>query len=946
LVDVAGSMSGRPTEQVKQTMQEFFKLSKPDDTFQVVTFAGSANELFEKYVPATKANIERALNFTRGIRGGGGTRMLQGIKKVVDAPVDPRRMRIVIMLTDGFIGNEKEIINEVDQKCGDNIRFWTVGIGNSVNRFLIDGVARQGGGMGKVLSLDESPAKLVPEIVERIHRAQLAKINIDWAGLGVHEIYPMKIPELWAGRPVILFGRYFQPGEATIMINGLIEGEPISYPVTVALPDAQPEHGVLAQVWARKKIEDLTYQMMGSEVQELVDEVTSTALNYRLMSKYTSFVAVDEKDVGTIRGPATPPRRVTVPVPMPDGVSWEGVFGPGERQLLADKDMIIEELELPDGVGVTGHFHGVYGTRGGSARRKALLRFGGSATEKEAESRLGVMNGPAAMPTPMFAAGASIGKASELRLGNGTARGVAIARRPTVTANFSDAYTWGWGGGRPTSGIVDIAKAAAAESGKDKITFETNQASVKEALEWLSKETGVKITIADEAKDAADKIKVPLRTNREMTLAQALDWIQQRTGFGFTYKGGAIQLVRSNWQLADERRQEAQKAETDGKLAAACALYKQAYILAGFSRDYRAQSTAQMALSGLLRARQTLLDQYVENLPDLKKQLDLVIRHQSLQDAIAAVQKAGGVKISVREGSFDDVMALLELDRLHVVYLDLRNATVAQALDWLLDPFQLDWQADGKSVVVGTSRRLTADAPAPWVYSIGYIATPIKEELGEDKAANRKLLVEAPQKILDAVRSVVKAGEVRLLDRSRLMAFGTSGEHTAVANRLRGLRTAWTDLQLPPPPPRLRRYTARAELRARRIAQKQQQAVLGALDDYSWKLMAGALAGEADLEALTWLQFAWNHEECANALKTNAQLSARALWCASAATRLLQKNADVRALAQKAVAAAAPNAPDGTAATLEYALAARNLAAAGIKHDKLGDEFVAAAAEA
>ena len=115
LVDVSGSMSGEPTAKVIDAMQNMLKLCRPVDTVQVVTFANQANKLFEKPVPVTEANIQRALNFTQGLRGGGGTEMLKGVQLAIDEPLDKERIRIVVMLTDGYIGNEAEIIQHVGQ---------------------------------------------------------------------------------------------------------------------------------------------------------------------------------------------------------------------------------------------------------------------------------------------------------------------------------------------------------------------------------------------------------------------------------------------------------------------------------------------------------------------------------------------------------------------------------------------------------------------------------------------------------------------------------------------------------------------------------------------------------------------------------------------------------------------------------------------------------------
>lgn len=326
LVDVSGSMRGEPTQKVKETMHHFLRLTKPNDTVQVITFSNRADKLFEKSVPATQANIEHALNFTQQMRGGGGTEMLNAIKLVLNKPVDQERVRIVVMLTDGYIGNEAEIITEIDRRVGDQIRFSAIGIGTSPNRYLIDGVAKHGGGLADVIALNTDPGPLVAQIAERIHRAQLAKIQIDWNGLSVYETYPRRVPELWAGRPVLMFGRYGAGGSQKIELSGSAEGKPLKYKLHVTLPDTQSAHDVLSKVWARKKIEDISAQLHAADTPEIIEEITNIALTHRLMTQYTSFVAVDENDMQPINQEAKAPRQVVVPVPLPEGTNYRGFY--------------------------------------------------------------------------------------------------------------------------------------------------------------------------------------------------------------------------------------------------------------------------------------------------------------------------------------------------------------------------------------------------------------------------------------------------------------------------------------------------------------------------------------------------------------------------------------------------------------------------------------------
>lgn len=167
-------------------------MAGPQDRLQLVTFAGNAHTCFPKYLPATPENIQAALVHVDRMESGGGTRMMSGITAVLDELLDPIRQRVVVMLTDGFIGNEQEIITELGHRLSDRLRFWCLGIGSSSNRFLINGVTQVGGGLGLVLGLDEDALSVVSNMMSRIQRAQLDHVEIDWGGLPVSDVVPKK----------------------------------------------------------------------------------------------------------------------------------------------------------------------------------------------------------------------------------------------------------------------------------------------------------------------------------------------------------------------------------------------------------------------------------------------------------------------------------------------------------------------------------------------------------------------------------------------------------------------------------------------------------------------------------------------------------------------------------------------------------------------------------
>jgi Ca-activated chloride channel family protein len=321
-LDTSGSMRGLPIEKSKEVVQRCLQEMGPDDTFQVVRFAGDSATFAEEPVRATRANIARAADFIERMEGRGGTEMLAGIEACLAFPQDPKRVRIVAFLTDGYIGNESQILARIQDKLGD-ARIFSFGVGSSVNRYLLKKMAELGRGVAEFVRYDEDPDEAVHAFVDRISRPYLTDIDIDWGGLDAQEVYPPYWPDLFADQPVILHGRYEQPGEGTITIRGSTVRELWETRLSAQFPARGEENEALAVLWARACIEDLMDEMHSGEEPEAKAEIIDLALAYRLMSPYTSFVAVEERVVNRDGRQVT----VQVPVPIPEGVDYEGVFG-------------------------------------------------------------------------------------------------------------------------------------------------------------------------------------------------------------------------------------------------------------------------------------------------------------------------------------------------------------------------------------------------------------------------------------------------------------------------------------------------------------------------------------------------------------------------------------------------------------------------------------------
>ncbi|MEA3400781.1 MAG: VIT domain-containing protein [Armatimonadota bacterium] len=331
VVDCSGSMRGEPIAKAKQAMRKCITHMQPEDTFRVIRFSESASQLSQEPLSNTTENIKRALVYIEQMSGSGGTMMIEGIKAALDYPPDPERVRIVSFMTDGYIGNETEILAAIEDKLGE-ARLFSFGVGTSVNRYLLERMAEVGRGVVQYVRPNEETTEVVDRFYERIARPYLLDIEIDWGGLQVADIYPARIPDLFADQPLVVHGRYTEPGEDSITIRGQLASAEWSRQLDVEMPRQQPRNEALASLWGRARIKDLMDRMFHGEDPEIVKQVTDLALEFRLMSAYTSFVAVEERVVNE----GGEQRTVQQPVPMPEGVSYEGVFGaPSRREMKA-----------------------------------------------------------------------------------------------------------------------------------------------------------------------------------------------------------------------------------------------------------------------------------------------------------------------------------------------------------------------------------------------------------------------------------------------------------------------------------------------------------------------------------------------------------------------------------------------------------------------------------
>jgi hypothetical protein len=326
------------------------------------------------------------------------------------------------------------------------------------------------------------------------------------------------------------------------------------------------------------------------------------------------------------------------------------------------------------------------------------------------------------------------------------------------------------------------------------------------------------------------------------------------------------------------------------------------------------------ALAALAALHKKQAETWSKEVPALAKKLDLVLRDVSLEEAIRRVAKAAGLEPHVLPGSLDDAAALAGDNELRISYLDLRRATAAQALDWLLLPEHLSWWKSSEGVAIGSDRRRTGSSA--WVYDVSLIALPDAAELA--KLGDIQKAIAAAKQEADRFTAVVqaevgKSASVTWFAPGQLLVIGTPKQHDDAAKLLAGLTDAKVKLQGAAAEldrTTSKRFAERKE-NADRIAKARKLiAVAGAHERFGWQLLAAAAAGKVDPEALTELQIAWRQPQTAELLKGEGRAVAlRSWWMASEAAGAIDGgNAELAALVKTADDVCEPAVREATAA--------------------------------
>ena len=293
VIDTSGSMHGSSLQQAKRALAEALAGLQPQDLFNVIEFNSETQSLFRSSVAADPNSIAIAQTYVAGLAANGGTEMSAAIHRALSGGAQPSHLRQVIFVTDGSVGNEAALFEQISRELGDS-RLFTVGIGSAPNGWFMRKAAEAGRGSSTTISALHEVGEKMQRLFRKLEQPQVTNVDIQWPSGVVVDSYPARIPDLYAGEPVLVTAKLNPAARAGDLV--VVSGDSVYGSWRAELPVAigKKRSGVGA-LWARSRIEALLTRLRQGEDEAVIrPAVVETALAHHIVSRFTSLVAVDK----------------------------------------------------------------------------------------------------------------------------------------------------------------------------------------------------------------------------------------------------------------------------------------------------------------------------------------------------------------------------------------------------------------------------------------------------------------------------------------------------------------------------------------------------------------------------------------------------------------------------------------------------------------------------
>jgi Ca-activated chloride channel family protein len=318
IIDTSGSMEGPSIRQAKAALGLALERLALHDRFNVIQFNSTHESLFREPVPVTLASRAAALEYVAALEADSGTEMRPALEAAFAMPSSREHLRQIVFITDGAVGNEAALMALIRRDLG-NARLFTVGIGAAPNGHFMRGAAAMGRGTFTFIGSEQDVEERMLQLFEKIESPALTDIEIGWpAGVTV-DLAQLAVPDVYYGEPVLISARINGPVGGLLSLTG--RGGSGFWLRQIPFSIATPHSGVAA-LWARTRIDDLLDQRRGGADPDAIrTQVIALALEHRLVSPFTSLVAVDRTPV---RPGGVSSTNAAVPNTAPAGSAWSG----------------------------------------------------------------------------------------------------------------------------------------------------------------------------------------------------------------------------------------------------------------------------------------------------------------------------------------------------------------------------------------------------------------------------------------------------------------------------------------------------------------------------------------------------------------------------------------------------------------------------------------------
>ena len=301
VLDTSGSMAGAKMEQAKKALTFCLANLNETDRFDIIRFSTETEPFFEKLVPASKENVDKAMNFVKGLKAIGATAIDEAMKKALSYEHDPNRPYVIIFLTDGqpTIGETREenIVGNI-QKISQNIRIFPFGIGTDVNTHLLDRIADGTKAFSQYVLPEEDIELKLSNFYTKIKEPVLSNVQVAFSGDGVKasQVYPNVMPDLFKGQMLFAFGRYSGRGAGAVKISGTLNGQKQEFATDVNFTESDSKNAFIPRLWATRRVGWLLDEIrLHGESKELKDEVVRLAREHGIVTPYTAFLIMEDE---------------------------------------------------------------------------------------------------------------------------------------------------------------------------------------------------------------------------------------------------------------------------------------------------------------------------------------------------------------------------------------------------------------------------------------------------------------------------------------------------------------------------------------------------------------------------------------------------------------------------------------------------------------------------